>query len=349
MLESIQPACAASRAAALARLDQLTKPRGSLGRLEWLAAELAGITAQPLPRVDAPAVLVFAADHGIAAEGVSAFPQEVSAQMVANFAAGGAAINVLAKQIDAYLEVVDVGVVTSCEGIEGVIIDRVRNGTGNIAVEDAMSLDEAREALMVGVRAVERARHQGCRSLILGEMGIANTSSSSALLAAWTGLSLQQVVGRGTGIDDQRLAHKCRVIEKALSRARTEADPLAVLAQLGGLEIAAMAGACLAAAAARLPVVVDGFIATVAALAATRLCPDASDYLIAGHRSDESGHGHALQALGVEPLLSLGLRLGEGSGAALAYPLLRSACAVLAEMATFDDAGVTAEPETRPL
>lgn len=344
MLEHIQPTCADSRAAALSRLDQLTKPRGSLGRLEELAAELAAITAQPLPRVDPPAVVVFAADHGIAAEGVSAYPQEVSAQMVANFAAGGAAINVLARQIGAHLEVVDVGVATSCEGIDGVVIDRVRDGTGNIAVEDAMTDEDVQAALAVGMRAVERARRRGCRSLILGEMGIANTSSSSALLAAWTGLSPQLVVGRGTGIDDQRLAHKCHVIERALARADVDADPLRVMAQLGGLEITAMTGACLAAAAARLPVVMDGFIATVAALAATRLCPTVKDYLIAGHRSDEAGHGHALAALDAEPLLSLGLRLGEGSGAALAFPLLHSACAVLAEMATFADAGVADEP-----
>lgn len=344
MLERIQPTCADSRAAALSRLDQLTKPRGSLGRLEELAVELAAITAQPLPRVDPPAVVVFAADHGVAAEGVSAYPQEVSAQMVANFAAGGAAINVLARQIGAHLEVVDVGVATNCKGIDGVVIDRVRDGTGNIAVEDAMSDEEVQAALAVGMRAVERARRRGCRSLILGEMGIANTSSSSALLAAWTGLRPQQVVGRGTGIDDQRLAHKCHVIERALARADVDADPLRVMAQLGGLEITAMTGACLAAAAARLPVVMDGFIATVAALAATRLCPTVKDYLIAGHRSDEAGHGHALAVLDVEPLLSLGLRLGEGSGAALAFPLLHSACAVLAEMATFADAGVADEP-----
>ena len=332
-----------ARRLACERLDSLTKPPGSLGRLEVLAANLAAMTGEPLPRVDPAAIIVFAADHGVSAEGVSAFPSSVTAQMVANFARGGAAINVFARQINARLEVVDVGVATPSDQVPGVVLDRVRAGSGNIACEDAMSPDEVKAALEVGIRAVERARAAGARCVILGEMGIANTTASSALLAAFTGLSAEEVVGRGTGIDDARLAHKRKVIARALARG-TGDTALDTLARLGGLEIAAMAGACLAAAASRTPVLVDGFIATVAALAATRLAPGVRDYLVFGHRGEEAGHAEALAALGAEPLLSLGLRLGEGSGAALAYPLLSSACAMLSEMATFADAGVEGGP-----
>ena len=301
------------------------------------------MTGEPLPRVDPAAIIVFAADHGVSAEGVSAFPSSVTAQMVANFARGGAAINVFARQINARLEVVDVGVTTPCDQVPGVVLDRVRAGSGNIACEDAMSPGEVEAALKVGIRAVERARAAGARCVILGEMGIANTTASSALLAAFTGLCAEAVAGRGTGIDDARLAHKRKVIARALARG-TGDTALDTLARLGGLEIAAMAGACLAAAASRTPVLVDGFIATVAALAATRLAPGVRDYLVFGHRGEEAGHAEALAALGAEPLLSLGLRLGEGSGAALAYPLLASACAMLSEMATFADAGVEGGP-----
>ncbi|WP_409995811.1 nicotinate-nucleotide--dimethylbenzimidazole phosphoribosyltransferase [Halomonas sp. DP8Y7-1] len=341
LLDSIPPLDPLARQRACARLDRLTKPPGSLGKLEHLVADLAAMTGQALPRVDPPAVIVFAADHGVAAEGVSAFPASVTAQMVANFAQGGAAINVFARRLKARLEVVDVGVSTSCAGVAGVAVDRVRSGTGNIAREDAMSQDDVQAALNVGVRAARRATDQGAGCLILGEMGIANTTASSALLAAFTGLSVDAVTGRGTGIDDQRLRHKREVIGRALARG-TGRTALDTLARFGGLEIVAMAGACVSAAASRTPVLVDGFIATVAALAATRLAPGVRDYLVFGHRSDEAGHGEALAALGGEPLLALGLRLGEGSGAALAYPLLQSACDMLAEMATFDDAGVDA-------
>ncbi|QEM82306.1 nicotinate-nucleotide--dimethylbenzimidazole phosphoribosyltransferase [Halomonas binhaiensis] len=345
LLQRIQPADASARERAQARLDMLTKPPGSLGRLEHLVADLAAISGEGLPRVDPPAVLVFAADHGVAEEGVSAFPQAVTAQMVTNFANGGAAINVFARQVGARLEVIDVGVATPYEMRPGedrgaVVVDRVRAGSGNIAREDAMTREQALAALMVGSRAVDRAREAGCRCLILGEMGIANTTSSSALLAAFTGVAPEQVVGRGTGIDDAGLKHKCDVIATALGRGTCADDALATLARLGGLEIAAMVGAFLAGAAARLPVLVDGFIATVAALTACRLCPAVRDYLIFGHLSQEAGHGHALSAVGGNPLLQLDLRLGEGSGAALAYPLLDAACRMLAEMATFDDAGV---------
>ncbi|MCH4813013.1 nicotinate-nucleotide--dimethylbenzimidazole phosphoribosyltransferase [Vreelandella neptunia] len=322
-------------------LDTLTKPPGSLGALEGLAIQLSAITGELKPSVTPPAVIVFAADHGVAAEGVSAFPQEVTAQMVANFANGGAAINVFARQINALVEIVDVGVASTLT-ITGVTSANVRHGTANMVKEDAMQTAEAIEAIDVGVAAVERAKRAGAKCLIVGEMGIANTTASSAILAVLTGESVASVVGAGTGINERQQAHKVAVIERAI--AARNADPLApleVLAKLGGLEIAAMTGAYLAAAAQRLPAIVDGFIATVAALTACRISPAVRDYLIFGHRSQEPGHDVALKALEARPLLDMSMRLGEGSGAALAYPLLQAAAAMMAEMATFTDAGVS--------
>nr|WP_245184509.1 nicotinate-nucleotide--dimethylbenzimidazole phosphoribosyltransferase [Halomonas salinarum] len=321
-------------------LDTLTKPPGSLGRLESLAVELAGMTGDDFPSVTPPGVVVFAADHGVAREGVSAFPQSVTAQMVANFVAGGAAINVFARRIDARLEIVDVGVASDVSG-PGIVHDKVRPGTGNLAREDAMSRDEALSAIEIGRRAAERAFQSGCRCLIVGEMGIANTTASSAMLAVLTGSPVAELVGPGTGVAGKALAHKRSVIEAAIAaRGADPDDPLDVLARLGGLEIAAMMGAYLSAAAKRLPILVDGFIATVAALTACRLEPALRPYLIFGHHSHEPGHARALKALDAEPLLDLSLRLGEGSGAALAFPLLEAASAMLCEMATFSDAGV---------
>lgn len=341
-LAAIQPADRAIAASVSAHLDSLTKPPGSLGQLEALAVTLATQTGEAFPQVSPPGALVFAADHGVAAEGVSAFPQDVTAQMVANFVAGGAGINVFARQIGARLEVIDVGVAAELSG-EGVVNEKVRPGTANMVESDAMRRDEAVAALEAGIRAAERAIAAGCRCLIVGEMGIANTTASSALLAAITDVPVAGLIGRGTGIAEDRLAHKRAVIERALAaRAPDRDDPLDVLAKLGGLEIAAMAGAYLGGAARRVPLLVDGFIATVAALIACRLSPATRDYLIFGHRSREPGHAHALAALDAQPLLDLGLRLGEGTGAALAFPLLESATRLLAEMATFESAGVTA-------
>ncbi|MDT8880791.1 nicotinate-nucleotide--dimethylbenzimidazole phosphoribosyltransferase [Halomonas saccharevitans] len=338
------PSIAAPDAACAERvgryLDTLTKPPGSLGRLEDLAVTLAGLTGEDFPGVTPPAVVVFAADHGVAEEGVSAFPQAVTAQMVANFVAGGAAINVFSRRIGARLEVVDVGVASELPA-HGIVRDRVRPGTANLAREDAMSRDEALAAIAVGRRAARRVQAAGCRCLIAGEMGIANTTASSAMLAALTGAPVSELVGAGTGVAGDTLAHKRAVIEAALlERAPDRDDPLEVLARLGGLEIAAMAGAFLEAASHRLPILVDGFIATVAALTACRLEPALRPYLIFGHRSHEPGHRLALEALGAEPLLDLALRLGEGSGAVLAFPLLEATTAMLAEMATFATAGV---------
>lgn len=322
-------------------LDTLTKPPGSLGALETLAIQLSAITGELKPSVMPPAVIVFAADHGVAAEGVSAFPQAVTAQMVANFAQGGAAINVFARQIGARIEVVDVGV-TSNITAPCVINAKVRHGTANIAVTDAMHPEEALEAINVGVAAVERAKKTGSKCIMVGEMGIANTTASSAMLAVFTGESVASLVGVGTGINQQQLAHKIAVIERAIAGRNADPKvPLEVLAKLGGLEIAAMTGAYLAAAGQRLPAIVDGFIATVAALTACRMCPAVRGYLIFGHRSQEPGHDVALKALDASPLLDMNMRLGEGSGAALAYPLLQAATAMVAEMATFADAGVS--------
>ncbi|NYT74038.1 nicotinate-nucleotide--dimethylbenzimidazole phosphoribosyltransferase [Halomonas sp. QX-2] len=322
-------------------LDTLTKPPGSLGALEELAIQLSAITGELKPSVTPPAVVVFAADHGVAAEGVSAFPQAVTAQMVANFANGGAAINVFARQIGAQVEIVDVGVASPLT-LPGVTSAKVRHGTANMVLEDAMQFDQAIAAIDVGVVAVDRAKRAGAKCIMVGEMGIANTTASSAMLAVLTGQTVTSVVGAGTGINPQQQAHKVAVIECAIAARNADSQaPLEVLAKLGGLEIAAMAGAYLAAAAQGLPAIVDGFIATVAALTACRMCPAVHGYLIFGHRSQEPGHDVALKALEANPLLDMGMRLGEGSGAALAYPLLQAATAMVAEMATFADAGVS--------
>lgn len=339
-LAAIAPVDDALAPSVQTRLDALTKPPGSGGRLESLVSRLAAMTGAALPAVTPPGVVVFAADHGVAEEGVSAFPAEVTAQMVANFAAGGAAINVFARQIGARLEVVDVGVKGAVVS-EGVVHAKVRPGTANFAREDAMSLVEVERAIEVGIEAAARSHAAGCRCLIVGEMGIANTTASSALLAAISGQPAIRLVGQGTGIAPARLVHKAEVIEAALvARGADPAQPLDLLAKLGGLEIAAMMGAYLGAAARRMPILIDGFIATVAALLGCRLAPELRGYLVFGHRSCEPGHDVALALLDAEPLLDLQMRLGEGTGAALAFPLLEAACRMLSEMATFDSASI---------
>ncbi|RNB85634.1 nicotinate-nucleotide--dimethylbenzimidazole phosphoribosyltransferase [Brevibacillus panacihumi] len=330
-------------AAAQARLhiDQLTKPLGSLGRLEELAIELAAITGESFPVVTPPGVIVFAADHGVAVEGVSAYPQEVTVQMVANMANGGAGINVFARQIDALERIVDVGVANEVE-VPGVIARRIKAGTANMLREPAMSREEAERTLQVGSEAALEIIEAGAKVLIVGEVGIANTTASSAILAALTGADPDEIVGRGTGLDDAGWARKKQVVREAIALHRPDAaEPIDVLAKVGGLEIGAMAGAILGAASKRIPVLLDGFIATVAALLAVRLCPGSADFLIAGHRSLEPGHAYVLNVLGKEPLLDLQLRLGEGTGAALAYPVLEAACRMIHEMATFASAGVS--------
>ncbi|MDH4619008.1 nicotinate-nucleotide--dimethylbenzimidazole phosphoribosyltransferase [Brevibacillus sp. AY1] len=322
-------------------VDQLTKPLGSLGRLEELAVELAAITGESSPVVTPPGVIVFAADHGIAVEGVSAYPQEVTVQMVANMANGGAGINVFARQIGALQRIVDVGVATEVDA-PGVINRRIKAGTGNMLREPAMTHDEAECSIQIGIDSAWEIFDAGAKVLIVGEVGIANTTASSAILAALTGADPDEIVGRGTGLDDAGWERKKEAVRQAISLHRPEAaQPIDVLAKVGGLEIGAMAGAIIGAAARRVPVLLDGFIATVAALLAVRLCPNVADFLIAGHRSQEPGHAYVLKALGKEPLLDLQLRLGEGTGAAVAYPVLEAASRMVNEMATFASAGVS--------
>ncbi|HZQ27031.1 MAG TPA: nicotinate-nucleotide--dimethylbenzimidazole phosphoribosyltransferase [Acidimicrobiales bacterium] len=323
----------------------LTKPPGSLGRLEDAGVQLAAIAGVVPPPVPEPAaVAVFAGDHGVLAEGVSPWPAEVTAQMVANFCAGGAAINVLARHAGASVTVVDVGVATPhlVESHPNLVLANVRRGTGDLMVEPAMTLDEATQALDVGAEVAASLVAGGARCLVTGDMGIGNTTPSAALVAAFTGRSAAQITGRGTGIDDETLARKVQVVDAAL--ARTGADgPLATLASLGGLEHAALAGFMVGAAAAGVPAVVDGVIACSALLAAVALVPDVLGYCIAGHRSSEPGASAVLAHLGLVPVLDLELRLGEGSGACLAVPVVQAAAKIMREMATFDSAGVSSK------
>jgi len=324
--------------------DRLTKPRGALGRLEPLGVQLAGIAGVCPPPLPVPAaVAVFAGDHGVLAQGVSPWPQEVTAQMVANFCAGGAAINVIARQTGARVVVVDVGVATTLEDAPGLLRRNVRRGTADFTTAPAMSLDEARAALDVGAEVAADLVAGGATCLVTGEMGIGNTTPAAALIAALTGRPPAEVTGRGTGIDDATLAHKVAVVERGLARhaEAVAAGPLATLAALGGLEIAALVGFVVGGAAARVPVVVDGVIADAALLVAARLAPGVLAFCVAGHRSSEPGATAVLDHLRLDPLLDLGLRLGEGSGACLALPVVEAAARVLREMATFDSAGVS--------
>ena len=342
-LAAVRPADPDALAAGRERQDRLTKPRGALGVLEDVGVRLCGLAGACPPPLPSPAaVAVFAADHGVHAQGVSPWPQEVTAQMVANLCAGGAAVNVLARQVDAAVTVVDVGVATPLLGAEGVLERRVRNGTADLSVEPAMTRAEAEQAIEVGIEVAQRLVDDGARCLLTGDMGIANTTASAALVAAFTGADPADVTGRGTGVDDATLARKTDVVRAALARHRPDpADPVGVLASVGGLEHAALAGFVLGAAARRVPVVLDGVIAGAAALAAVRLAPAVLDACTAGHRSAEPGHAVALAALGLVPLVDLELRLGEGTGAVLALPLVQAAAAVLRDMATFDSAGVS--------
>jgi nicotinate-nucleotide--dimethylbenzimidazole phosphoribosyltransferase len=324
-----------------ALLDGKTKPRGSLGRLEELACRIAAARGNPVPELPVKAVVVMAGDHGVAAEGVSAFPQEVTWQMVANFVRGGAAINVLARQAGAEILVADMGVIRPVD-LPGVRQVRVGAGTGNIARERAMTRAQAVAALEAGIAIADELAARGVTLVATGEMGIANTTSAAALAAHFTGASAEVVTGRGTGVDDAGLERKIVAVRRALAlHSAAAADPLDALARLGGFEIAGLAGLVLGAAARRVPVLVDGFISSAAALAAVRLAPAAAGYLVAAHRSVERGHAHVLSALDARPLLELEMRLGEGTGAALAMHLVDAAVHVVREMATFGDAGVS--------
>jgi nicotinate-nucleotide--dimethylbenzimidazole phosphoribosyltransferase len=336
---------AAARAEAEARQAQLTKPPGALGRLEELALRLAALEGRPRPRIDRVRIAVFAADHGVAAEGISAFPQAVTAQMVANMADGGAAISVLVEQIGAAIELIDLGTVTPIPPHPLIHSAIIASGTANLAHGPAMSVPQLALALAAGRSAVRRAVADGSDLFIGGEMGIGNTTAAAAVACALLGRPAADLAGPGTGIDAAGVAHKCAVIEQALRlHGAALSDPGAVLAQLGGFEIAALAGAYVACAQQGLPALVDGFISSAAALAAISLRPGCADWLLLAHASAEPGHHAivcALEAAGTgAPLLDLGMRLGEGSGAAVAVPLLRLACALHGNMATFTTAGV---------
>ncbi len=331
----------AMEAAARARQACLTKPPGSLGALESAAIRLAALQGTPQPALDTVWISIFAGDHGVAAEGVSAFPQVVTGEMVRNFAGGGAAISVLARELGARLEVVNLGTVNDPGEIAGVRRAIIAASTANFCVEPAMTQAQLQAALDAGADSVRAARAAGAQLFVGGEMGIANTTAASALGCALLGESPASLSGAGTGLDAAGVAHKAQVIARALARHAAVDTPLERLRCLGGFEIAALAGAYVAAAQAGLPALVDGFISSVAALAAVRINPACRDWLLFSHRSQERGHARVLAALAAEPLIDLGLRLGEGSGAAIAVPLLRLACALHNRMATFEQAGVS--------
>jgi nicotinate-nucleotide--dimethylbenzimidazole phosphoribosyltransferase len=332
---------ARAETAARARQQQLTKPPGSLGRLEEVACWFAARLRTPAPQLSRTEIFVFAADHGVAARGVSAFPQSVTGQMVGNFASGGAAINVLATLHDCRIEVVDVGVASSEAPPHGIRNARIRAGTRDLLSEAAMSDGELAAALEAGAQCAREAAQRGAQLLIAGDMGIANTTSAACLICHLTNSKPEDIVGRGTGVDDVGLARKREVVAAALARVTpTNPTPRALLAELGGFEIAAMAGLYIEAARRGMPVLLDGYISAAAALGAVALEPAALRWMLASHRSAEGGHAIALQALGLEPLVDLGMRLGEGSGAAVTLPLIKAALALHSNMATFAQAGV---------
>lgn len=319
-----------------AQIDGKAKPPGALGRIEDLAVQLGQIAEGQPPAFDRALLLVFAGDHGLTAEGVSAYPSSVTQAMVATFLAGKASANAFARAVGAELRVVDAGVDAELPSHPNLLAKKVRRGTRNAAVEPALTADEVTQALETGARIARDAAIEGFEVLALGEMGIGNTASAALLMHRLAPAPLAECVGRGTGHDDHGLARKLAVLERAAARSDAT-EPAAVLAEFGGLEIAMMAGAVIGAASARVPVLVDGFIASAAALAAIRLVPSVQDYCVFCHRSAEQGHARMLAALDVEPLLDLGLRLGEGTGALLALPIIRAASRLLSDVASLDD------------
>ncbi|MBU5638625.1 nicotinate-nucleotide--dimethylbenzimidazole phosphoribosyltransferase [Geomonas sp. Red69] len=340
-LAKIQPVDEAMLAKAQAKLDNKTKPLGSLGRLEEVGRRFAAITGDLAPDTAKKVIFTFAGDHGIVEEGVSLFPKEVTPQMVLNFLRGGAGVNVLARHSGAEVRVVDVGVDYDFEPAPGLIIRKVAKGTRNFAKGSAMTREEAVAAIEVGIALADEAKKEGIAMVGTGEMGIGNTSPSSAIIAAIAGCTVREVTHRGTGIGDEALENKIKVIQAGLDLNRPEPqDPLDVLTKVGGLEIAGIAGLVLGAAANRIPVVVDGFISTAGALIASEIHPSVRDYIFTAHTSVEIGHQMMLERIGVKPLLDLQLRLGEGTGAALAMGLIEAGVKILKEMATFEEAGV---------
>jgi nicotinate-nucleotide--dimethylbenzimidazole phosphoribosyltransferase len=341
LIERIQPLNAEHIGLAARHLDQLTKPPGSLGRLEDIARQLAGITGETIPTFEKKAVIVMAGDHGVCAEGVSAYPAEVTPQMVMNFLSGGAAVNVLARHAGARVVCVDIGVNADLEHPD-LESRKVKRGTHNIAREAAMTRDEALKAIAVGAEITERLFQQGFRLFATGEMGIGNTTPSAAILCALTGVDAETAVGLGTGIDEEKRIHKQSVVRRALEvNAPDPNDALDVLAKVGGLEIAGLVGVILAAAANRCPVVIDGFISSAAALIASRMAPLSVPFMLGSHLSQEQGHQKILEAVGLSAMLQMDMRLGEGTGAVLSFSLIDAAGRIMREMATFDSAGIS--------
>ncbi len=342
LIARISPLDAGSQVAARERQHILTKPRGALGRLEDISVWLAGVQGTVLPQIRLPTVIICAADHGVTAEGVSAYPSAVTPAMVQNFLAGGAAMNVIAKVVGAQVKVLDVGVATDLLPHPDLIAAKVRFGTRNMRNQTAITRDETIEAILAGANAAQTAIAQGSNLLVAGDMGIGNTTAASALTMWYAKTTLEQSVGRGTGIDNPTLDQKRLVVQESILRANLNSfrDPLTGLSELGGLEIAAMTGIMLQGAASRVAVLVDGFIAGAAALVACAIAPLAKEYLCATHVSVEPGHIAQLEFLQLEPLFNLGMRLGEGTGAALAIPMLEAAARTLSEMATFESASV---------
>ncbi len=342
IIAHIGPLDEAAMAAARTRQDQLTKPRGSLGKLESLSIQLAGILGDARPHIKHKVIVTMAGDHGVVAEGVSAYPQEVTPQMVLNFLRGGAAINVLSRHTGARVVIVDMGMAADLGQHPDLVVRKIAPGTDNIALGPAMSRKQAIESIQDGIQVVEDELSRGLDILAVGEMGIGNTTPAAAIAAAITGHPPEEIVGRGTGVDDVGLARKIDAVHRALEVNDPDpADALGVLSTVGGFEIGGMAGAMLCAAANRRPIMVDGFISTAAAMIAVRIAPQVRDYLIASHCSQERGHRIMLDWLGLEPLLDLDMRLGEGTGAALAISLAEAACKILNEMATFAEASVS--------
>jgi len=326
--------------AALLRQSQLTKPAASLGQLEHLAVQLAAMQGTP-PQADHVHITVYAADHGVMAENISAYPQSVTAAMIRNFASGGAAISVLAKQLTASLDVINVGTVTELESIKGVQDQRIANGTANFHQQAAMSQAQCEQALLIGQHNVECCLQNGMQLYIAGDMGIGNTTAASAMACALLDLPATQLAGPGTGLNAEGVSHKAKIISEALLLHKDHlGSPLNILRILGGFEIAAMVGSYLHCAKLGLPVIIDGFISSVAALCAERICPGSREWFLFSHHSAEPGHGAVLKALEAHPLLDFQMRLGEASGAAVVVPLLRMACALHNQMATFEEAAI---------
>lgn len=345
-IANIKPLDKDCMAKAKERQDILTKPTGSLGRLEELSMQVAGIQCKPLPQIAKKTIIVMAADHGVVARGISAYPQDVTSQMVLNFLHGGAAINVISRHVGARVIIVDMGVSTNLAPNSELISRKIASGTQDMTRGPAMTLDQAIQAVEAGIEVVTNEIKNGLDIVATGDMGIGNTTASSAICAVMLDKTAQEVTGRGTGLNDKQLQNKIAVIDGAITVNRPESSkPLEVLAKVGGFEIGGLAGVILGAASLHVPVVIDGFISGAAALISAGLCPTSKDYMIAGHCSVEPGHKLLLKHLGLKPLLDLDMRLGEGTGAALAISLVETATRILSEMVTFSEAGVSDKGE----